>query len=239
MAGAPRWAPRSGRFAPCAHPTAPHPEYVGAARRRQPSGGSVLFHAAQVLEVTRKTRDLHTNRWRAVTVYAITSLSHAQASPARLADLLRNHWAIEALHHLRDVTFAEDACKVRTGSGPHVMATLRNLVIGVLCRAGPVNVTAALRHHAATLADPSPPSGSISDETVITTERRSPAPNSQAVPAARQELFDDGDELAFGVPFAEIPQRLGHLRQPIATLDDRRDRSRLAEPNQRPQVLRT
>jgi predicted transposase YbfD/YdcC len=121
---------------------------VGAARRRQPSGGSVLFHAAQVLEVTRKTRDLHTNRWRAVTVYAITSLSHAQASPARLADLLRNHWAIEALHHLRDVTFAEDACKVRTGSGPHVMATLPNLVIGVLCRAGPVNVTAALRHHA-------------------------------------------------------------------------------------------
>jgi len=55
---------------------------------------------------------------------------------------------IEALHHLRDVTFAEDARQVRTGSGPHVMATLRNLVIGVLCRAGPVNVTAALRHHA-------------------------------------------------------------------------------------------
>jgi predicted transposase YbfD/YdcC len=137
-------------------------------------------HAAQVLEVTRKTRDLHTNRWRAVTVYAITSLSHAQASPARLADLLRNHWAIEALHHLRDVTFAEDACKVRTGSGPHVMATLRNLVIGVLCRAGPVNVTAALRHHARDpRPGPSPPSGSISDETVITTERRSPAPNSQ------------------------------------------------------------
>jgi hypothetical protein len=30
-----------------------------------------------------------------VTVYAITSLIHAQASPARLADLLRGHWAIE------------------------------------------------------------------------------------------------------------------------------------------------
>ena len=154
---APQWpeprdgAPRSGRFAPCAHPTAPRPEYVGAARRRQPSGGSVLFHAAQVLEVTRKTRDLHTNRWRAVTVYAITSLSHAQASPARLADLLRNHWAIEALHHLRDVTFAEDACKVRTGSGPHVMATLRNLVIGVLCRAGP-----GQRHRRATPPRPRP-----------------------------------------------------------------------------------
>jgi hypothetical protein len=28
------------------------------------------------------------------------------------------------------------------------MATLRNLVIGVLCQAGPVNVAAAVRHHA-------------------------------------------------------------------------------------------
>jgi hypothetical protein len=52
---------------------------------------------------------------------------------------------VEALRHLRDVTVAEDASPVRTGSGPHVMATLRNLVIGVLCRAGPVKVAAALR----------------------------------------------------------------------------------------------
>jgi hypothetical protein len=42
-----------------------------------------------------KTRDLHANRWRTVTVYAITSLPFAQARPARLADLLRGHRAIE------------------------------------------------------------------------------------------------------------------------------------------------
>jgi hypothetical protein len=83
-----------------------------------------------------------------VTVYAITSLRFEQASPARLAELLRGHWAIEALHQLRDVTFAEDASRVRTGAGPSVMACLRNLVIGVLCRAGPVNLAAALRRHA-------------------------------------------------------------------------------------------
>jgi predicted transposase YbfD/YdcC len=107
-------------------------------------------HAAQVLQVTRKTRNLQasTRRLKTVTIYAVTSLPFEQASPARLADLIRGHWAIEALHHLRDVTFAEDASQVRTGSGPHVMATLRNLVIGVLCRAGPVNVAAALRRHA-------------------------------------------------------------------------------------------
>ena len=106
-------------------------------------------HAAQVLQVTRKTRRLRTRRWRTVIVYAITSLAFAQASPARLADVLRGHWAIEnGLHYLRDVTFAEDGSQVRTGAGPQVMACLRNLVIGALSHAGPVNLAAALRQHA-------------------------------------------------------------------------------------------
>jgi predicted transposase YbfD/YdcC len=107
-------------------------------------------HAAQVVQVTRKRRALHTNtrRWQTVTAYAITSLPFAQASPARLADLIRGHWAIEnGLHYIRDVTFAEDGSQVRTGAAPQVMACLRNLVIGVLSRAGPVNLAAALRHH--------------------------------------------------------------------------------------------
>jgi predicted transposase YbfD/YdcC len=62
-----------------------------------------------------------------VTVYAVTNLHAAQASPARLADWIRGHWAIEALHHIRDVTFAEDASQVRTGTAPQVMASLRIL----------------------------------------------------------------------------------------------------------------
>ncbi len=105
-------------------------------------------HATQVLQVTRKTRTLRTRRWRTVTIYAITSLPFEQARPARLADLLRGHWAIEALHHIRDTTFAEDASHIRSGAGPSVMACLRNLAIGVLYRAGPVNLAATLRHHA-------------------------------------------------------------------------------------------
>jgi predicted transposase YbfD/YdcC len=105
-------------------------------------------HAAQVIQVTRKTRDLGTRGWHTVVVYAITSLSFAQARPARLADLIRGHWTIEnGLHWVRDVTFTEDASQLRTGTAPQVMACLRNLVIGVLSRAGPVNLAAALRHH--------------------------------------------------------------------------------------------
>ena len=112
-------------------------------------------HTAQVIQVTRKVRDLGTRRWRTVVVYAVTSLTFAQAGPARLADLIRGHWAIEnGLHWVRDVTFAEDASQVRTGTGPQVMACLRNLAIGVLSRAGPVNLAAALRCHARDPARP-------------------------------------------------------------------------------------
>jgi hypothetical protein len=59
-------------------------------------------------------------------VHAVTSLTAAQASPARLADYVRGHWGIEALHHVRDTTFAEDASQLRTGTAPRAMASLRN-----------------------------------------------------------------------------------------------------------------
>jgi predicted transposase YbfD/YdcC len=111
-------------------------------------GGFGFPHTAQVVQVIRKVRDLGARRWRTVVVYAMTSLPPAQASPGRLADLIGGHWAIEnGLHYVRDVTFAEDGSQVRTGTGPQVMACLRNLGIGALSRAGPVNFAAALRHH--------------------------------------------------------------------------------------------
>jgi hypothetical protein len=51
--------------------------------------GFAFPHAAQVIQVIGKTRELRTRRWRNVTVDAITSLTFAQASPDRLADLIR------------------------------------------------------------------------------------------------------------------------------------------------------
>jgi predicted transposase YbfD/YdcC len=83
-------------------------------------------HATQALRITRRVRPLTGRGSRTVTVYAVTSLAAAQASPARLADYVRGHWGIEALHHVRDVTFAEDASQVRTGNAPRAMASLRN-----------------------------------------------------------------------------------------------------------------
>jgi len=49
--------------------------------------------------------------------------------------LARSHWAIEnRLHHVRDVTFNEDRCRVRAGARP--LATLRNLAITLIRRSG-------------------------------------------------------------------------------------------------------
>jgi hypothetical protein len=83
-----------------------------------------------------------------VTVYAVTNLTTAHAYPARLADWIRGHWGIEALHHVRDTTFAEDASQARTGTAPRAMASLRNLAIGILRAHGHRNIAAALRRSA-------------------------------------------------------------------------------------------
>jgi predicted transposase YbfD/YdcC len=105
-------------------------------------------HATQAIRITRRVRLLAGRRWRTVTVYAVTSLAAAQAHPARLADWIRGHWGIEALHHVRDTTFAEDASQVRTGNAPRAMASLRNLAIGILRAHGDRNIAAALRRNA-------------------------------------------------------------------------------------------
>jgi len=63
--------------------------------------------------------------------------------------LVRGHWGIEnRLHWVRDVTFDDDRCQVRTGAAPQLMAALRNLVIGLFRLNDVRNIAAALRTHA-------------------------------------------------------------------------------------------
>jgi len=70
-------------------------------------------------------------------VYGVTSLPPDRADAATLLGLVRDHWRIEnELHHVRDVTLREDACRVRSGSAPHVLAALRNAVIHLLAGVG-------------------------------------------------------------------------------------------------------
>lgn len=78
----------------------------------------------------------------------MTSLSHRHAQADRVARIVREHWGCEVIHWQRDVSLDEDRSQVRTGNGPRVMASLRNLVISVLRLDGADNIARALRHHA-------------------------------------------------------------------------------------------
>lgn len=107
-------------------------------------------HAAQALQIRRRRHRLdQPKRFTTETVYAITNLRVHEARAAQLAAWIRRHWHIEnKLHWVRDVTYDEDRSQIRTGTGPQVMAALRNAAIGALRNAGVTNIAAANRHHA-------------------------------------------------------------------------------------------
>ena len=58
-----------------------------------------------------------------------------QLSAKEFADAVRGHWSIEnELHWQLDVSFREDACRVRTGHAAATMSVIRRFVLGSLKR---------------------------------------------------------------------------------------------------------
>jgi predicted transposase YbfD/YdcC len=103
--------------------------------------------ARQAIKITRRREDTATGKTTRETVYAITSLTSAHAAGQDLARLVREHWSIEAHHHIRDVTFGEDASASRTGHGPANLATIRAAVIAAIKNAGYLHVPEGRRDH--------------------------------------------------------------------------------------------
>jgi len=103
--------------------------------------------ARQAIKITRWRQDTATGKTSRETVYAITSLASAQATAAGLARLVREHQTIEAHHHIRDVTFTEDAAASRTGYGPVNLATIRAAIIAAIKDAGYLHVPEGRRDH--------------------------------------------------------------------------------------------
>lgn len=104
----------------------------------------------QVFRLTRKVVFKKTGEIRQETVYGMTDLSSKQATPSDLLTLLRGHWHIEnKSHHVRDVTFDEDRSRVRCGNIPQLMASLRNVCIGLMRVAKCRNIAATCRQFAA------------------------------------------------------------------------------------------
>ncbi len=102
-------------------------------------------HVSQVYLIERHVSELQGNPVSTVAALGVASPAPDRASPADLARHVRQQWAIESLHWLRDTLYQEDKSQVRTRSGPRIMAALRNLAICALRLSGRTDVTEATR----------------------------------------------------------------------------------------------
>lgn len=90
-------------------------------------------HLGQVFRLQRVVQRPKTRKITYEVVFGVTSLPPETCSPERLLYLLRQHWDIEnRLHYVRDVTFGEDACRIRHTQQQRVLACLNNLAIGLI-----------------------------------------------------------------------------------------------------------
>jgi predicted transposase YbfD/YdcC len=66
------------------------------------------------------------------TMFFISSLP---PKAKRLSQIIRDHWKIEnSEHHVLDVTFAEDASRIRRGSAPEISSAIRRMALNILQR---------------------------------------------------------------------------------------------------------
>lgn len=99
---------------------------------------------AQVFQLTRTVYE--DGQMRREVVYGITSLAPTRASADRLLALVRGHWRIEnRLHWRRDVTLREDACQVRKGEAPRILALLNSFLLALLDLFAVCNVPQQMR----------------------------------------------------------------------------------------------
>lgn len=113
-------------------------------------GNIPLPHVQQFFTIRREVFRAKSNKTTVEMAYGITSLSPAKASPEYLLACNRGHWSIEnRSHHVRDVTFDEDRSQIRSGTGPQMMAFLRNFVTGLMRMSGLRDVASAIREFAA------------------------------------------------------------------------------------------
>lgn len=108
---------------------------------------------AQVYRLERHfqwRRNGHTYRTSHEVEFGITSLTRKQTSPLRLLQIRRAHWGIETgLHYRRDFTLNEDATRMTLGHMGKVMASINNLVLGLIRQAKFHNAAQARRWFAA------------------------------------------------------------------------------------------
>lgn len=101
-----------------------------------------------VFKITREVK--RGGKTTTQTAVGIARLLDEKKPAEQIASLVRGHWQIENnLFRKRDVAFSEDHSSIRTGNGPHVLATLRNLVTTLFHQGSARSFASAQRRFAA------------------------------------------------------------------------------------------
>lgn len=87
----------------------------------------------QAFLIQRQVKDKKTGATRNELAYGITSRPASQATPQRLLEINRGHWAIEnRCHYVIDWNFDEDRSRIRTDYGPENVTRLRRFAAGLI-----------------------------------------------------------------------------------------------------------
>jgi predicted transposase YbfD/YdcC len=95
-----------------------------------PEGLRKKWTGLKTIGLIHRVRELSDGTQSAELCYFISSLPPRVRAHAKH---LRNHWTVEnSLHHTLDVTFTEDASRIRKGTGPDITAVFRRLALSIL-----------------------------------------------------------------------------------------------------------
>lgn len=90
--------------------------------------------------------------WNKTTIEVRYYISSLSADAQILAHAVRTHWGIEnSVHWTLDVTFKEDASRIRTGSSPQNFALLRRIALNQLQRETSVRASIRMKRYRAAM----------------------------------------------------------------------------------------
>ena len=90
-----------------------------------------FFAIKEIVKVTRNTYFKNSDKHSSEISFYISS---KKMSAKEYNNGIRAHWAVEAMQHVKDVTFGEDASLIRTKNAPTNFSIIRNITLNILRR---------------------------------------------------------------------------------------------------------
>lgn len=136
-----------GKFSQCAEPDAKPPGMTQHITREKSHGRQELRHYYTLPATASDQKVL--SRWPGLKSFTMVYrqrtvgdqesteiayyISSHEPKVRTLAEHIRGHWSIEnSQHYVLDVTFAEDASRIRQGSAPEISSAIRRMALNIL-----------------------------------------------------------------------------------------------------------